>query len=356
MLCPSCRRQLERGASYCGSCGAPLNGAPAPLELVLDGGQRVPMVSELTIGRAPGSTLVLSRPVGVAHARADHGRRGAGGHRLLPWHVAGRGARDGAVAAARRGEDPARRRGAAGGAPARRGRGGADDVRARGRDRVHAVDRRQRDAVRDAPARAVRLRAQAAGRVRGAPAVGAEGSAQRARSCGSRTTTRGCSSCFDGTHSLLELVAMCEQRFGATGSARLVRLLTDLGERGFLSGVAGSTPAGEAPTSWWRKLVRAAREDLHRARPEDRGALPQRRLGVLHAPGADRAGRAGRARAGVLHLPDRRALRDAVRRGVEARPGRARVPARALRGRGRARDRARADDGVVRAARGQGRA
>ena len=49
---------------------------------------------------------------------------------------------------------------------------------------------------------------------------------------------------------------MCEQRFGATGSARLVRLLTDLGERGFLSGVAGSTPAGEAPTSWWRKLVR----------------------------------------------------------------------------------------------------
>ena len=130
--------------------------------------------------------------------------------------------------------------------------------------------------------------------------------------------------------------------------------LTDLGERGFLSGVAGSTPAGEAPTSWWRQAGPAAREDLHRARPADRGALPQRRLGVLHAPGADRAGRAGRARAGVVHLPDRRALRDAVRGGVEVRPGRARVPARALRGRGRARDRARADDGVVRAARGQG--
>ena len=27
VLCPSCRRQLERGASYCGSCGTPLNGA-----------------------------------------------------------------------------------------------------------------------------------------------------------------------------------------------------------------------------------------------------------------------------------------------------------------------------------------
>ena len=70
MLCTSCRRQLERGASYCGSCGAPLNGAPAPLELVLDGGQRVPVVSELTIGRAPGSTLVLSDPsISRMHAR-----------------------------------------------------------------------------------------------------------------------------------------------------------------------------------------------------------------------------------------------------------------------------------------------
>ena len=70
MLCPSCRRQLERGASYCGSCGTPLNGASAPLELVLGDATRVPVVSEMTIGRAPGVSLVLSDPsVSRVHAR-----------------------------------------------------------------------------------------------------------------------------------------------------------------------------------------------------------------------------------------------------------------------------------------------
>ena len=74
MLCPSCRRQLERGASYCGSCGTPLNGASAPLELVLADATRVPVVSEMTIGRAPGATLVLSDPsVSRVHARISAG-------------------------------------------------------------------------------------------------------------------------------------------------------------------------------------------------------------------------------------------------------------------------------------------
>ena len=70
MLCPSCRRQLERGASYCGSCGTPLNGASAPLELVLGDATRVPVVAEMTIGRAPGASLVLADPsVSRVHAR-----------------------------------------------------------------------------------------------------------------------------------------------------------------------------------------------------------------------------------------------------------------------------------------------
>ena len=70
MLCPSCRRQLERGASYCGSCGTPLNGSAAPLELVLADATRVPVVGELTIGRAPGVSLLLSDPsVSRVHAR-----------------------------------------------------------------------------------------------------------------------------------------------------------------------------------------------------------------------------------------------------------------------------------------------
>ena len=62
MLCPSCRRQLERGASYCGSCGTPLEGASAPLELVLGDATRVPVVSEMTIGRAVGSTVEAKIP------------------------------------------------------------------------------------------------------------------------------------------------------------------------------------------------------------------------------------------------------------------------------------------------------
>ena len=94
MLCPSCRRQLERGASYCGSCGTPLNGASAPLELVLGDATRVPVVAEMTIGRAPGRVAGARRPVGLARARADLRRRGARGRRLLARDVAGRRAGD----------------------------------------------------------------------------------------------------------------------------------------------------------------------------------------------------------------------------------------------------------------------
>ena len=42
---------------------------------------------------------------------------------------------------------------------------------------------------------------------------------------------------LDGSLSLVELVGFAEQRFGPSGPARLARLLSDLGERGFLAGV-----------------------------------------------------------------------------------------------------------------------
>ena len=61
---------------------------------------------------------------------------------------------------------------------------------------------------------------------------------------------------LDGSHSLVELVGLSEQRYGPTGPARLARLLTDLGERGFLEGVAGGQPLAEAPVKWWQKLVK----------------------------------------------------------------------------------------------------
>jgi putative peptide zinc metalloprotease protein len=62
---------------------------------------------------------------------------------------------------------------------------------------------------------------------------------------------------LDGTMSLVELVGFAEQRFGATGPARLARLLSDLGERGFLAGVdKAETPAAAAHPS---RLVRMLR-------------------------------------------------------------------------------------------------
>jgi putative peptide zinc metalloprotease protein len=60
---------------------------------------------------------------------------------------------------------------------------------------------------------------------------------------------------LDGTHSLVELVGLSEQQFGPAGPARLARLLSDLGERGMLHGVAsGRAAAGEAPKSRLQRL------------------------------------------------------------------------------------------------------
>src|SRR3954469_21002529 len=49
---------------------------------------------------------------------------------------------------------------------------------------------------------------------------------------------------LDGTHSLADLIGLAEQRFGAAGAPRLARLLADLGERGYLAGAPGAAPAG----------------------------------------------------------------------------------------------------------------
>ena len=63
------------GPSYCGTCGTPVAGAAAPLELVLADETRVPLVGDMTIGRAPGSTRRARRPERLARARAHLARR-----------------------------------------------------------------------------------------------------------------------------------------------------------------------------------------------------------------------------------------------------------------------------------------
>lgn len=256
MLCPSCRRQLERGASYCGSCGTPLNGASAPLEIVLSDATRIPVVAELTIGRAPGSSLVLSDPsVSRVHARisADAVLEDAGSSHGTYL--------DGVRVTAP--------------APLR------DGARIRLGDAELRVERRRE--VSEA-GRTIVVRA-------GASVLVSEPSAPAATQFGMRPKLRtgyalkrldasegrqrwvlrdlqsgtflrlsdNDASLFqllDGSYDLVSLVGLAEQRFGAAGPARLARLLTDLGERGFLEGVATGQLATPAEVTGWRRFVK----------------------------------------------------------------------------------------------------
>ncbi len=70
MLCRSCRRQLGRGDAFCHSCGTSVDGRAAAYDLVLPGGQRLPLAETTVIGRSPESTVRLEdRTVSRTHAR-----------------------------------------------------------------------------------------------------------------------------------------------------------------------------------------------------------------------------------------------------------------------------------------------
>jgi putative peptide zinc metalloprotease protein len=258
VLCPSCRRQLERGASFCGSCGTPLNGGSAPLELVLADATRIPVVSEMTIGRAPGASLVLSDPsVSRVHARitADAVLEDAGSSHGT-WL-------DGVRVT---GPSPLH-----------------DGAKIRLGDAELRVERRREVAE---AGRTIVVRAGASLLV---PSVGPpEGTATQfgmrprvrsgyalkrldASEGRKRWVLRDLQSgtflrlsdndafvfeLLDGSYSLVELIGLVEQRFGATGPARLARLLTDLGERGFLQGVAGGEPMAEQPQGRLQRLFK----------------------------------------------------------------------------------------------------
>ncbi len=70
MLCRSCRRQVSRGALFCGRCGAPqARGVRAPLDLLI-GETRVPLTQTITLGRAETNDVTLADPtVSRVHAR-----------------------------------------------------------------------------------------------------------------------------------------------------------------------------------------------------------------------------------------------------------------------------------------------
>jgi putative peptide zinc metalloprotease protein len=260
VLCPVCRRQLERGASYCGSCGIPLNGASAPLELVLADATRVAVVAEMTIGRAPGATLVLADPsVSRVHARISEGAV-----------LEDAGSSHGTYLDGERVTAPSLLH---------------DGAKIRLGDAELRVERR-RDVAEAGRTIVVRPGASLV-----VPAIGAPGVTAAATQFGMRPRVRSGYALkrleaaegskrwvlkdltsgsflrlsdndaalfeqFDGTRSLVELVGDAEARFGARGPARLARLLSDLGERGFLAGVTSSLPVAQAPMGRLARLFK----------------------------------------------------------------------------------------------------
>jgi putative peptide zinc metalloprotease protein len=260
VLCPGCRRQLERGASYCGSCGRPAEKAEAPLELVLSDSTRVPVVTDMTIGRAPGATIVLSDPtVSRVHARISQSA-------VLEDAGSSHGTWLDGVRVT--GPSPLH-----------------DGAKIRLGDAELRVERR-RDAAEAGRTIVVRAGASLVMPAIGPPSIVAKGTQfgmkPRVRSGYALKRLEAAEGAkrwvlkdlesgsflrlsdndaalfeeLDGSHTLVELVGEAEQRFGPTGPARLARLLSDLGERGFLRGVTGAHKAVEEPSSWLRRLFK----------------------------------------------------------------------------------------------------
>ena len=300
MLCPSCRRQLDRGAGFCLGCGMPVAGQAAPLELVLGDRTRVPVVSEMTIGRAPARRSCSTTPRSRACTRASPAtaagrRRSRTRARATARGSTARGSR--ADRAARRGEAAPRRPGDARRAPARRRRGGAHDRRPRRAPASSSRHRRGRghqpgDPVRDAPARALGLRAQAPRRLRGQQALGAARpgerdvpAPERQRRAAVRAVRRHADAHRPDRRGRAALRRRRLRAAGTTargpGRARIPsrRREGDLGR--WPGGAAEPAPAA----------LHATDQDVPVSGRRLRAHLPRRRVGAVHPPGADRAWR-----------------------------------------------------------------
>lgn len=264
MLCSSCRRQLDRGEAFCHHCGAPRPGATAPLELVLPDGNRVALTGELTIGRAPGNSVVLpDKTVSRTHARVVVDRNGA------PW-IEDAGSSHGTYLDGRQLA-----------APVALPDGGTVHIG----NQLLRVERR-REAAEAGRTIVVRpgasLMLGAVSENGGAAAAATQfGFKPRVRSGyalkrmeadegNKRYVLRDLRSgkflrlserdaeifnLLDGSHSLVDILGFAEQRHGAGGSARVARLLADLGERGFLAGVASEDAAEMSPQGFFRRMV-----------------------------------------------------------------------------------------------------
>jgi FHA domain len=275
VLCTSCRRQLSRGAEYCGNCGTPVAGAAEPLELVLADETRVPLVGAMTIGRAPGSSVVLHDPsVSREHARISPGGNGGGVSIEDAGSSAGTLVDGVAISRATALHDGASLQ------------LGAQTLRVERRRDMNEAGRTivvKPGASLVVPAlgpSGVVAQATQFGmkpRVRSGYALkrldASEGSKRWVLKDLSRNTFLRLSDndahlfeLLDGTHSLSDLIGIAEQRFGSAGAPRLARLLADLGERGYLAGVAGTATDGadEPPQGFLKRLFKPREKSYER--------------------------------------------------------------------------------------------
>jgi putative peptide zinc metalloprotease protein len=263
VLCGVCRRQVARGGSFCTSCGAPVRrtATEAPLELVLRDGTRIPVADTVTIGRAPDNTIQLeSQSVSRHHARilADSGSP----------QIEDVGSSAGTFLNGKRLKGRARL---------------GDGLTIQLGDAELRVERRRDQAeagktivVKPGATLFVSLAGRAKldttatqfgfkPKVRSGWALkrldAAEGekrnvlkdlrSAQYVRMADDEAALF---QLLDGKHSLVELMAEADRRYGGGGAGKVAGLLADLGERGFLEGVEkGEEAPDESRTRRWLK-------------------------------------------------------------------------------------------------------
>ena len=266
MLCPRCHRRVDDRAGYCRNCGAPLEGTSGALELVLADRTRVPLVHDMTIGRAPGSTLQLDDPA-VSRRQARISVVDDENFRVA---LEDAGSSYGTWLDGRRvdGQKPLR-----------------DGSRIRMGNQELIVERRRDEAeagrtVVVQPGQSLVVPASGSGASL-APATGRFGTHPRVRSGYAlkrleasegdrRWVLRDLESnrflqmsdadarlfeLLDGRRSLADLVREAERRDGEAGPARLARLLAELADRGLLSGVAGAEATDGAEAGLLRRLT-----------------------------------------------------------------------------------------------------
>ncbi len=271
MLCPVCRRQLSRDAARCRACGTPRpdpSGHVRHLDLVLTGGERVPLDRSLTIGRAPASDLRLEdASVSRVHARIEVGSNGTALEDL--------GSSYGTFLD---GRQVSQRTPLAAGMRIELG-----DCRLEVAERV---DRAAAGDTMSVPAgmslvvhqplvRRSRLSGQAARRPRlrsgwSLKRLDATEGDERfvlkdhrsAAFMGLAAPEAELVQLLTGERELAELVGEASARCGPDGPARLARLLAELADRGLLAGVEEAPAAGAGVPAWLVRLLRPREHEL----------------------------------------------------------------------------------------------